>query len=130
MKEKAFMGYTIKGIDENRIPREYSSGKSNTVYLLLEVVEADDFCVTPDTNSELQEIWVESFNQSAPGWGDQLKNAREQSMHSLSGIEYCGHEDYHALKVYDTNCPAIEFWQKALQHFVDQTNQRISRRDR
>lgn len=126
MKEKAFMGYTIKGIDEYRIPRRYNSSKSNTVYLLLEAVEADDFCVTPEVNSVLKGIWIEYFNQSIPGWSKQFKNAPEQSAHPLSEIEYYEHEDYKALKIYDTNCPAIGYWGEGLQHFMSQTNGVIS----
>ena len=126
MKEKAFMGYTIKGIDEDRIPKGYSSNKSNIVYLLLEAVESDDFCVIPDTNSELREIWVEYFNQSAPGWGEEFKNAPEQSTHPLSEIEYYEYENYKALKVCNINCSAVEYWSRRLKELMRQVNQSMS----
>lgn len=119
MKEKAFTGYRIKGIDGDRVPKEYDPSRSYTVYILLEAVEDDDWCVTPSINSDLKKIWIEHFNQLASDRVEQYKNGPESSAYPLSGIKYYKDEEYEALKVCGTNFEVIRRWQKVLKNLVE-----------
>ena len=118
MKEKAFTGYKIKGIDGDNVPKEYGSNQSYTVYILLETVETDDRCVTPGINSHLKKIWIERFNQLSSDRVRQHKNTTDSSPHP-SRIEYYKDEDYEAFKVYDTNFETIMRWKRVLKHLVE-----------
>ena len=118
MKEKAFTGYKIKGIDGDNVPKEYDSNQSYTVYILLETVEDNDWCVPPGINTYLKKIWIESFNQLVSDKIEQYKNTPDSSAHP-SGIEYCKDEDYEAFKVYDTNFETIMRWKRVLKNLVE-----------
>ena len=120
MKEKAFTGYKIKGIDGDNVPREYEISSPYTVFILLEAVEDDDWCVTPSINSDLKKIWIEHFNQLASDRVEQHKNGPESSAYPLSGIEYYKDEDYEALKACGTNFSTITHWRAVLQNLVDE----------
>lgn len=118
MKEKAFTGYRIKGIDGDRVPKEYDPSQSYTVYILLETVEDDDWCVTPSINSDLKRIWIEHFNQLASDKVKEHKNTVDSSAHP-SGIEYYKDEEYEAFKVCGTNFEVVKRWQKVLENLVE-----------
>ena len=134
MKEKAFTGYKIKGIDGDNVPREYEISSPYTVFILLEVVADDNLGVAPGINSCLKKIWIECFNQLASDRIKQHKNTPEASAYPLSGIEYYKDEDYEALKACGTNFSTITHWRAVLQNLVDEAcksvNLKVSRMKR
>ena len=118
MKEKAFTGYKIKGIDGDNVPREYETSSPYTVFILLEAVADDNWGVAPGINSYLKKIWIERFNQLASDTIKQYKNTLDSSAYP-SGIEYYKDEDYEAFKVYDTNFETIMRWKRVLKNLVE-----------
>lgn len=100
MATAVFAGYLIKGIDETRCPKEYTSNGHYTVYLRLEpfeTKETDPFDVPPECEPELRQFWGKVFEEHV-----------RNNKHSLfSDIEYSESEDGVVLAVHGTSLEMI-----------------------